>query len=47
LLQNVRFAQIAIDHIHLPQLYGLRQFAANRNNEPQKKFPDEFSLSLN
>ena len=40
LLQNVRFAQIAINHIHLPQPYGLRQFAANRNNEPQKKFPD-------
>jgi len=36
----VRFAQIAIDHIHLPQPYGLRQFAANRNNDPKKKFPD-------
>jgi hypothetical protein len=41
LLQNVRFAQIAIDHIHLPRSYSLRQFAANRNNQPKKKFPDE------
>jgi len=46
LLQNVRFAQIAIDHIHLPQPYSLRQFAANRNNEPQKKFPEAINYPL-
>ena len=40
LLQNARFVQFAKDHIHLPQPYSLRQFAANRNNEPKKKFPD-------
>jgi hypothetical protein len=45
LLQNVRFAQIAIDHIRLPRSYSLRQFAANRNNQPKKKIPDVINSS--
>ena len=32
LVQNVRFARIANDHIYPPRSYSLRQFAANRNN---------------
>ena len=40
LLQNARFVRIAKDHIRPPRSYGSRQFAVNRNNQPQKKFPD-------
>ena len=43
LLQNARFVRIAKDHIQPPRSYGSRQFAANRNNQPKKKFPDVYS----
>jgi hypothetical protein len=36
----MQFVQIAKDYIQPPQSYSLRQFAANRNNQPKKKFPD-------
>ena len=42
LLQNARFVRIAKDHIRPPRSYGSRQFAANRNNQPKKKFPDDY-----
>jgi hypothetical protein len=37
----VRFVQFAKDHIQLPRSYGSPQTAANRNNQPQKKNPDD------
>ena len=44
LLQNARFVRIAKDHIRPPRLYSSRRFAANRNNQPKKKNPDEYSF---
>src|ERR1700677_4676223 len=41
LLRNARFVRFAKDHIRPPRSYGLPQTAANRNNQPQKKIPDE------
>ena len=45
LLRNARFVRIAKDHIRPPRSYGSRQFAANRNNQPQKKIPDDYKNS--
>ena len=45
LLQNARFVRIAKDHIRPPRSYGSRQFAANRNNQPKKNFPDVTRLT--
>ena len=42
LLQNARFVRTAKDHIRLPRSYGSRRFAANRNNQPKKKIPDDY-----
>jgi hypothetical protein len=41
LLRNARFVWFAKDYIQPPQSYGSPQTAANRNNQPQKKIPDE------
>jgi hypothetical protein len=41
LLRNARFVRFAKDHIWPPRLYGSPQTATNRNNQPQKKIPDE------
>ena len=44
LLRNAQFVRIAKDHIRPPRLYSSRRFAANRNNQPKKKNPDDAAL---